>query len=160
MIANLPTSLRAARLLALLVPLAALGGAYLGQYGFGLAPCEMCWWQRYPHFFALAIAALSFVRAPVRPLVAIAALGILASGLIGGYHAGVELGWWKGLTECTAMVSGSADPLAAIMKAPLVRCDVVQFAFLGISMAGWNFIASTLSGLAILGLVGSSRKAK
>jgi len=34
------------------VPALLLGGAYLSQYGFGLVPCEMCWWQRYPHFAA------------------------------------------------------------------------------------------------------------
>ena len=28
------------------------------------------------------------------------------------------------------------------MKVPLVRCDQVQWAFLGISMAGWNAILS------------------
>ena len=51
---------RAARLLAFAVPAALLGGAYLGQYAFGLYPCEMCWWQRYAHFAALALAAAHF----------------------------------------------------------------------------------------------------
>ena len=50
-----------ARALAVLVPAGLLGGAYIAQYGFGLAPCEMCWWQRYPHFAALGIGALAFV---------------------------------------------------------------------------------------------------
>ena len=35
------------------------------------------------------------------------------------------------------------------MKVPLVRCDQVQFAFLGISMAGWNAILS-LGGAALI----------
>ena len=52
---------RAARLLALLIPLALLGGALAFQYIGKLYPCEMCWWQRYPHIAALVLAALAFV---------------------------------------------------------------------------------------------------
>ena len=38
---------------------------------------------------------------------------------------------------------GSTDDiLAQIMDAPLIRCDDVQWSFLGISMAGWNAIIS------------------
>ncbi len=79
---------RAARFLAFATSLLLLGGAYISQYGFGLYPCEMCWWQRYPHFFALTLAALSFARAPVRPLVAVAALAILPASRLPGYKPG------------------------------------------------------------------------
>ena len=47
-----------ARALAVLISAALLGGAYLSQYGFGLFPCEMCWWQRYPHFAALGLGLM------------------------------------------------------------------------------------------------------
>ncbi|QVM84425.1 disulfide bond formation protein B [Novosphingobium decolorationis] len=154
-----PAPVRAARALAFLVPAGLLGGAYISQYVFGLYPCEMCWWQRYPHFFALALAALAFARAPVRPLVAVAALAILTSGLIGAFHAGVELGWWEGVTSCATTAAGGGNPLDAIMAAPVIRCDIVQFSFLGVSMAGWNFLISTASALAILFLIGFGRKA-
>ena len=83
------------------MPLLLLGGAYLSQYGFGLYPCEMCWWQRYPHFAAALLALLSFVVAPKRLWVVLAGLAILVSGLIGGFHAGVEYDWWEGLTRCS-----------------------------------------------------------
>ena len=150
---------KAARLIARAIPVLALGGAYIGQYGFGLYPCEMCWWQRYPHMFALVLAGLAFWRGPVRPLVAVAALAILVSGLIGGYHAGVEYGWWEGITTCTATAAQAEDPLAAIMAAPVVRCDVVQFELFGISLAGWNFLLSTLGALLVLGLIGRANAA-
>ena len=41
------------------VAAALLGGAYVSQYGFGLYPCEMCWWQRYPHIAAIVLAVLA-----------------------------------------------------------------------------------------------------
>lgn len=142
------TSLQQARTLALLVPAALLAGAYGSQYLGGLRPCEMCYWQRWPHFAAIAFALLSFAarNAPDkgRSLVWLAALAIFVSGGIGVYHAGVEAGIFEGMTQCTAFASGgsSEDILAQIMATPLVRCDEVQWSLLGISMAGWNAILS------------------
>jgi disulfide bond formation protein DsbB len=143
---------RAACLLALAVPAALLGGALTAQYGFGLPPCEMCWWQRYPHVAAVVLAAAALATER-DALVRLAALAILASGAIGAFHAGVEYGWWQGLTRCASGDLGG-DPLAAIMKAPLVRCDVAPWSLFGISLAGWNFLVSTGAGLAILALLG------
>lgn len=140
--------------LALVVPAALLGGAYVSQYGFGLFPCEMCWWQRYPHFAALAFALIGFAVPPRRLWVALAALAILISGLIGGFHAGVEYGWWEGLTSCSSVSLQGGDPLEAIMNAPLIRCDEAPWTLLGISLAGFNFLISTVAALAIFVLLG------
>lgn len=139
-----------ARLLALLVPLALIIGALGSQYIGKLFPCEMCHWQRWPHYFAILIAALAFfVKSPgtQRLLVALAGLAILVSGLIGAYHAGVEYHWWAGITECTSTASGRT--LEDIMNAPIVRCDVPQWTLGLISLAGFNFLISTAAALAI-----------
>ena len=94
-----------ARVIALIVPLALVAGAYGFQYIGGLYPCEMCWWQRYGHFAGIAFAALAFVLPAKRLLTALAGLGIASSALIGAFHAGVEYGWWKGFTECTSAIT-------------------------------------------------------
>ena len=146
--------INSANWLVLAVPAALLGGAYIGQYGFGLYPCEMCWWQRYPHFAALGLAMLGLFVPPRRLWVGLAALAILASGLIGAYHAGVEYRWWEGLTACSTVDLGSGDPLDAIMNAPLVRCDEVQWSLFGISLAGYNFLISTAAACVIFFLLG------
>ena len=152
------------RLIALLLPLALLGGALGSQYLGGLHPCEMCYWQRWPHAAAIVLAALAFTwraESPAsRNLTLLAAAGIALSGAIGVYHAGVEAGIFEGFTTCTALASGStADLLKQISQAPLVRCDEVQFRFLGVSMAGWNAILSLSGAAAIifLTLKGSRR---
>lgn len=148
------SSLRLANILALAIPAALLGGAYIGQYVFGLYPCEMCWWQRYPHFAALALALIAFVVPPQRLWLALAGLAIFVSGLIGAFHAGVEYGWWEGLTACSSPVLQGGDPLEAVLNAPLVRCDEVQWSLFGISLAGWNFLFSTIGAAAIFALLG------
>lgn len=140
-----------ARLLALLVPAALLGGALGSQYIGGLYPCEMCYWQRWPHAVAILLAGLAFLMpARARLLTALAALAIAVSGAIGVFHAGVELGWWEGLTRCTA---GGPMTLDDLMNVPLVRCDQVQWSLLGISLAGWNAILSLGSAALIAALL-------
>jgi disulfide bond formation protein DsbB len=119
----------------------------------------MCWWQRYAHFVALALALLSLALRSFpdrgRSLVWLAALAILTSGGIGAYHAGVEVGIFEGFTQCTSSVGAGLsgeELLKAVMAAPLVSCKDIQFSFLGISMAGWNAILSILAALSILWL--------
>ena len=141
-----------AKALAVAAPAVALAAAFGSQYLGGLTPCEMCWWQRYAHMAALAVALVALF-VPRRALVWLAALAIAVSGGIGFYHAGVELHYFPGFTQCTTQVApgGSTDDfLKAIMSAPLVRCDDIQWSFLGISMAGWNAILSLGSALLIL----------
>ncbi len=154
-----PERLQRARLLALAVPVALLGGALLSQYVGKLYPCEMCWWQRYPHGVAilLAIAAcLSPLCSPrTRILTLLSALAIAVSGAIGVLHAGVEYGWWEGLTTCTA---SGATSLEDIMAVPLVRCDQVQWSLGGISLAGYNAIVS-LGGALLIVLIARKKSA-
>jgi disulfide bond formation protein DsbB len=145
--------LKPARLLALLVPSGLLGGALFSQYVGGLYPCEMCYWQRWPHAAAILLAIGAYLSASdsarSRMLVVLAALAVAVSGAIGVFHAGVEIGWWEGITQCTAT---GATSLQDIMNVPLVRCDQVQWEFLGVSMAGWNAIISLTGAAAILAL--------
>ena len=154
-------TLASARLLALAVPAALLGGAYVSQYGFGLFPCEMCWWQRYPHFAALALALIGFALPRARWPIALAAIAIGISGLIGLFHAGVEYKWWQGFTTCTSLVKlDGGNPLDAIMnKAPLISCDQPQWTMLGVSLAGFNFLFSVSGAALVLALLARSRRA-
>jgi disulfide bond formation protein DsbB len=137
--------------LAVLVPGGLLAGALGSQHLGGLNPCEMCYWQRWPHWAALAIGGLSFfMPRQARVLTLLAALAIAVSGAIGVFHVGVEAGWWEGLTACANNVAAASPDqlLKNILATPIVRCDQVQWAFLGVSMAGWNaFISLTSAGV-------------
>jgi disulfide bond formation protein DsbB len=149
-------------LIALLLPAALLAGAW-GSQLFGLVPCEMCHWQRWPHYAAVAVAALAFAPLP-RPVqmlfVLFAGVLIAVSGAIGVFHAGVEYHWWQGITACTAPIGhGDAmDILNQALRRPLVRCDVPQWTLFGISLAGFNAILSLGGAAAIFAL--APRKAR
>jgi len=146
-----------ARLAAILLPVALLGGAIGSQYLGGLHPCEMCMWQRWPHLAAIgaALAAIVLRRNPPMSatFTALAALAILTSGAIGAYHAGVEYGWWEGFTTCTTIRPVGGDMLEAIMNAPLIRCDQAPWTLAGISLAGFNALFSIAGAALILLLV-------
>jgi disulfide bond formation protein DsbB len=143
-----------ARALALVIPGALMAGALGSQYFGGLVPCEMCMWQRWPHYTAIGLATLAFA-VPQRGLIWLAALAILTSGGIGIFHAGVEYHWWQGLTQCSQVPGsgGSGNILADIMKTPMVRCDEAQWSLFGISLAGYNAIISIGGALLIMRLL-------
>jgi disulfide bond formation protein DsbB len=146
-------------LIATLGSIALLGGAFAFQYIGGMAPCQLCLWQRWPHGAAILIGLLALATG-WRGLLWLGALAALTTAGIGGFHVGVEQGWWEGLATCTAgSISGisTADLLnpTADVAAP-VRCDAIAWQLLGISMAGWNTISSL--GLALV-WIAAARKA-
>lgn len=137
---------RKASWLALALPAALMAGALGSQHIGGLFPCEMCYWQRWPHEAALAFAIMALFARETgiqRLFVCMAAFAILTSGLIGVFHAGVEYKWWDGITACTrAPGTGSGNIMADIMAAPLVSCNQPQWTLGPISLAGFNAIFS------------------
>lgn len=146
--------LTAARWVVLGVPLALMAGALGSQYLGGLYPCEMCHWQRWPHYAAIFVALLSFFmpnRLVSMALIGMAALLVATSGAIGVFHAGVEYKWWDGITPCAvgagAGMSGM-DIIDAIQKKPLISCDIPQWELFGISLAGFNAIISLTGAVA------------
>lgn len=124
---------------------AMLGGALFFQYGMGLAPCELCLWQRWPHVVALAIGLVVWF-VPAAWLMALGAVAVATSGVLGIYHTGVERAWWEGPSTCSGGGDiSSMNPeelLNHILAAPVVRCGDVAWEMLGLSMASWNAIVS------------------
>jgi len=132
---------------------AVLGAAWLFQLVGGLAPCELCLYERWPYYAAiiLALLALAFPAAGV-PRAALALLGVLflASAALGFYHAGIEQHWFPGPTSCTS--TGSAAETfeqlkAQIMGQRVVMCDQIQWSIAGLSLAALNAIFSALVAL-------------
>jgi disulfide bond formation protein DsbB len=132
---------------------APLGLALLSQYGFGLHPCELCIWQRYPYgaLIAVALLALAWPRFIKQALITSLLLWATEAALA-AYHVGVEQGWWASASGCSAnAASASLEALKAqIMGAPLVACDQPELVVLGLSMAGWNVLYSALMMLSLI----------
>ncbi|MBY0355675.1 MAG: disulfide bond formation protein B [Rickettsiales bacterium] len=134
----------------------ALGGALLSQYGFGLHPCDLCIYQRYPYGAILALSLFALASRRIMPKISTyAALFIsllfLLDGGIAAYHVGVEQGWISGPTACSGATTGvNIEAVRTqLMQAALVSCKDAGFVWLGLSMAAWNLLYA----LASVGLV-------
>jgi disulfide bond formation protein DsbB len=148
-------------ILALLISALMLAIAHAFQTFGGLAPCTLCLQQRDVYWTAMAVAAVAVVVAltPARswagPLFAILLVGVFTAGAaIAARHAGAEWKWWPGPATCSGGGGVSASALADLMHGAKIappRCDEASWRFLGLSMAGWNFLISV--GLAVLSLL-------
>jgi len=158
-----------AALAILLIAAATLAGAWFFQLVLGIVPCPLCLEQRYAYYFAVPFAALvAFAAARGAPRgvvlagLAILALAALGNAVLGGYHAGVEWGFWKGPTDCSGTgfnVGNARNLLESLDKVKVVRCDEVQFRFLGLSLAGYNVLISLLmSAVALWGMAKTARR--
>ena len=74
------------------------------------------------------------------------ALVFAANAALAAYHVGVEYHWWQGPTACTGG-PGSLnvnDLVKSLDSVKVVRCDEVQLRIAGLSLAGWNVLASAV----------------
>ena len=125
-----------------------LGAALSSQYWGGLVPCELCVLQRWPWAAAITIAivALFVGHRPSLPWVALT-LGLVFLVSIGFafYHLGVEQRWFAGPSACTPSTAAPTtleEMRRQILAAQIVRCDEVRWSLYGVSLAGWNLLAS------------------
>ena len=154
---------RRALIVCLAVSAALLAGAHAFERLGGMAPCLLCLDQREAHWAALGVGAvlLGLAQAGAGRLVA-AGLGALVlvylfSAGLAGYHAGVEWGFWPGPAACAA-ADGDAVTTAGILasieatEAVGPSCSEAAWRMLGVSMAGYNALAS----LALAGVAGAA----
>jgi disulfide bond formation protein DsbB len=146
---------------------ATLAGAWFFQLVLGLVPCPLCLEQRYAYYLAVplgVLVAIAAARDAPRGIVlaglALLTLAALGNAVLGTYHAGVEWKFWPGPSSCTgaALKFGGGSLLDQLDKVKVVPCDVVQWRFLGISLAGYNALISLLmAALAAWGIAKSAR---
>ena len=147
-----------------------LAGAWFFELALGIKPCPLCLEQRYAYYLAVPLALLVAViasrRAPKNVVIAgfgLLILAVIANAWLGGYHAGVEWKFWAGPTECSGGGGLDFGKAGSLLKqldtVKVVRCDEVQWRFLGLSLAGYNVLISLLmAALAVAGITKASRR--
>lgn len=137
--------------LILAVSAGVLAAALLSQYVGGLVPCVLCYYQRLPYAMTIVLAGLTLGFAgamgprEAAGTVALCGLVFLAGAGVAGFHVGVEQHWWQGTEGCGTTIDPNLSLQAlkaALLAQPVVRCDEVPWSLFGMSMAGFNFLAS------------------
>lgn len=139
---------------------AALGAAVLSERVWGLVPCALCLWERWPYRVAVGLGLLGLVvpRRWVRPVLVLAGVAVLAGAGLALVHVGVEQGWWPSpLPACAAPSLGGggiAERLARMPERPAKPCDEPAYLLPGlpVSMAAMNLLYA----LAFLGALAMS----
>jgi disulfide bond formation protein DsbB len=125
-----------------------LGTALLSEYWGGLAPCELCLLQRWPWAAAIVISMIVVLvgeRARLDWVALVLALVFAVSIVFAFYHVGVEQHWFAGPTACTAGPGGAVtleQMKQQILGTAPVLCDRPAWTLFGVSLAGWNLLAS------------------
>ncbi len=147
-----------------LASIGVLGTAYAMQYWGGIAPCELCLYQRWPWWIVGGLGLVALWLVPRRRLwryvVGVCGLSLMAGAALAVYHVGIEQHWWLGPASCTSSSTPAslAELKAQIMAAPVVLCDQISWSLFGVSLAGYNAIVSIIIGLASLMTVWSSAR--
>jgi disulfide bond formation protein DsbB len=125
-----------------------LGTALLSQYWGGLAPCELCLMQRWPWAAAIVISLVVVLvgeRAGLAWVALLLGLVFAIGVVLAFYHVGVEQHWFAGPAACTASETGAMtleQMKQQILGTAPVLCDRPAWTLFGVSLAGWNLLAS------------------
>jgi disulfide bond formation protein DsbB len=147
---------------------ATLAGAWFFQLVLEILPCPLCLEQRYAYYLAVplgALVAFASAKGAPRPFLlaglTVLALAALVNAGLGAYHAGVEWGFWQGPTDCSGPIvdlGNAGTLLQRLDTVKVIRCDEVQWRFLGLSLAGYNVLISLL--MAAIAAWGFARTAR
>jgi disulfide bond formation protein DsbB len=130
-----------------------VGSALAFQYVGGYIPCKLCLEQRWPYYIGaplMALAALSAANGwPLTRILLVIGAALMGYGFyIAVFHAGVEWAFWPGPTDCAAVASNietdAGKLLNSLNDTRPPSCDKAALRILGLSMAGWNAIASVV----------------
>jgi disulfide bond formation protein DsbB len=153
-------------ILAFVISAAMLAIAHAFQTFGHLPPCHLCLKQREVYWIAMAISAVA-ILAGLTPLrasgtrfgCAVLALVFAYGAYLAGFHAGAEWKWWPAPVTCASTGAVSLSALKALLAgsgAHQPACDQAPWVFLGLSMAGWNFLISV--GLVAASVAAALRK--
>lgn len=138
--------------IALVACAATIATAYAVELFLHFAPCQMCYWQRYVYYAAGGVALLGIVAnwRGARPqlmsgLCLLLGLIFAAGAFIATWHSLVE---WKLVPALDGCIANRGAQISSNLWEQLDRpiavasCDKAPFHILGLSMAGWNAVAS------------------
>jgi disulfide bond formation protein DsbB len=124
-----------------------LSSAFYLEYFHGALPCDLCITQRWFHAaiisYSLIIIFFQNKNLISKKLLLIGGCVLwLSSSAAGLYHFGIEMSFWTGPDGCSSNIDFSKDTLTYLLEKSPIKCDEIVFEIFGLSLAGWNAVAS------------------
>jgi disulfide bond formation protein DsbB len=127
-------------------------GVFFLQTFLDIRPCDLCLWQRIPHYgviFGAVLVPLNFIRSTM----IMQTLAYFVNVILSFYHSGIERQWWKGLDSCSTpnIENLSVDALYQhLLSVQIMKCDEIAWRFLGLSLTNYNFIICFILAISLI----------
>lgn len=124
-----------------------LVSAYFIQYVLNVPPCQLCYYQRYPYYFATIVIILAFFKKiNLKQVFILLLFTSFVSASLSFYHIGIEQSFFDELGSCTSNTksNNTENLLKELQKQPVISCKNISFQIFGLSLATINFILSII----------------
>lgn len=124
-----------------------LVSAYFIQYVLNVPPCQLCYYQRYPYYFATIVIILAFFKKiNLKQVFILLLFASFVSASLSFYHIGIEQSFFDELGSCTSDTksNNTENLLKELQKQPVISCKNISFQIFGLSLATINFILSII----------------
>lgn len=121
--------------------------AYFIQYVLNVPPCQLCYYQRYPYYFATIVIILAiFKKINLKQVFILLLFTSFVSASLSFYHIGIEQSFFDELSSCTSDTksNNTENLLKELQKQPVISCKNISFQIFGLSLATINFILSII----------------
>ena len=129
----------------LILSLSSLIFVFILQYEYGILPCKICIWQRWPHIFNIILVLIILSSSLKTNFVFVFGLiNMFLAFILASYHYGLENNLWKNVFSCSAEIEfndlSTAEILKNLNNTPIKNCEIESWNFLNLSLTGWNLI--------------------
>ena len=132
--------------IALLSILSLISAIYI-EYIIGIKPCKLCLYQRVPYILSIFLCFIGYGNIKKKIWLYLLIMVFLISGVLAGYHVGIENNIFPEFSGCTAnnLDIMEKDELLNSLKNSVPNCKNINFKLAGFSLATINlFISSSI----------------
>ena len=131
---------------------------FILQYEYGILPCKICIWQRWPHIFNILIALIIISSSSIPNYIMVLGLiNMFLAFILALYHYGLEQNLWDNVFSCSGEIKfndlSTEEILKNLNNTPIKTCEIEAWNFLNLSLTGWNMILTIFISLIWLLLI-------
>ena len=131
---------------------------FILQYEYGILPCKICIWQRWPHIFNIFIALIIISSSSIPNYIMVLGLiNMFLAFILALYHSGLEQNLWDNVFSCSGEIKfndlSTEEILKNLNNTPIKTCEIEAWNFLNLSLTGWNMILTIFISLIWLLLI-------